>query len=216
MWSREGRQFARHPLSSLWPSFPVAPYGGCCLECEFIQLFWHLCQGHFLLFILADFFQAQVKTSTLQGSTSTFLLLFAPHIMATTCKVYLSGKPQAANMLRQAEQKTLPCTEEEFLVCPLALKKKTTGFAKIYLPSKLCSHKCAEIQTHIRCWLNCLFSLSHEKIQRLGQPWCVWVKTILSLTHSLMSFAIWQRSLNQKGHFHGNKEETRSRVAVDD
>lgn len=126
MWSREGRPFARPPLSSLWPPFPVAPYGGCCLEWEFIQLFLHLCQGHFLLFILADFFQAQVKTSTLQGSTSTFLLLFAPHIMATTCKVCLSGKPQAANMLRQAEQKTLPCTEEEFLVCPLALKKKKT------------------------------------------------------------------------------------------
>lgn len=72
--------------------------------------------------MLSDFFKAQVKTSALKGSMSTFLPLVAPHIMATTCNVCLSGKPQAASMLRQAEQKTLLCTEEEFLVCPLALK----------------------------------------------------------------------------------------------
>lgn len=34
------------------------------------------------------------------------------HIMATTHNTCLSGKPQAANMLRQAEQKTLLCTGE--------------------------------------------------------------------------------------------------------
>lgn len=122
MWAREKRQFAGHLPSSLPPSFPTTPYTCCCLKCEFFQLFWHLCHGYFLVFMLADFFQAQVKTSALKGSTSTFLPLIAPHIMATTCNVCLSRKPQAANMLRQAEQKTLLCTGEEFLVCPLALK----------------------------------------------------------------------------------------------
>ena len=72
--------------------------------------------------MLADSFQAQVKTSALKGSTSTFLPLIAPHIVVTTRKVCLSGKAQAANVFRQAEQKTLLCTGGEFLVCPLALK----------------------------------------------------------------------------------------------
>lgn len=67
-----------------------------------------------MLLILADFFQAQVQTSALKGSMSTLLPLVGPHIMATTHNTCLSGKPQAANMLRQAEQKTLLCTEGNF------------------------------------------------------------------------------------------------------
>lgn len=64
------------------------------------------------LILLADFFQAQVLISALKGSMSTFLPLVALHIMATTHYMCLSRNPQAANMLRQAEQKTLLCTEE--------------------------------------------------------------------------------------------------------
>lgn len=67
--------------------------------------------------------------------------------------------------------------------------EKNTGFAKIYLPSKLCSHKCAEIQTHICYWLNCLFSPGREKIHRDWDTLGVfeWKQIYHSLTLRLLS-----------------------------
>lgn len=147
---------------------------------------------------------------------STFLPLVAPHITATTHNVCLSRKPQAANLLRQAERKTLLCAGEWSFGVPSG-PENNNGFAmKIYLPSKLCSHKCIEIQTHTHSWLNGLFSLVHEKnSQRTGHTWWVWRRRNLSVI-LLRLLSIWQGSLNQREHFHGNKEETKSQVAVND
>lgn len=209
-----GGQFAGHPLPLLLPNLPPRyPYRS---KYEFLQLFLCLCQGHFLLLILADFFQVQVKASALKGNMSTFPPLVAPHIVATANNTCLSGEPQAANMLRQAEQKTLLCAGGWSFWHAL-WPASNNGFPrKIYLPSKLCSHKCSEIQTRTRSWLNCLFSLVHESIHK-GQDTpdvSKWEQIYHSLFSQLLSIRQW--SLNPREHFHGDNEETRSQVAEND
>ena len=123
--------------------------------------------------------------------------------------IFIQKAPSSQHAQTSRTENSTVCWRMKFLACPVALKiTMVLLWRRVYLQSFVPTR----VQTpDFTSFLPC----SWKNSQKTGHAWLCPSKNN-SITLPLTSFVILTERSDQKGHFQGNKEETKSQVAEND